>query len=78
MREENFGPVVNDDGSPTEATLQMFGVTRRVGDTFNWYPGESDYPSFVRIIAFTAEGAEVNYAEDPNPNNWIVPYNEVP
>lgn len=27
MREENFGPVANPDGSPTEFTKQMFGIT---------------------------------------------------
>ena len=27
MREENFGPIMNPDGSPTEITLQMMSVT---------------------------------------------------
>lgn len=28
MREENLGPVMNPNGSPSEITLQMFGITR--------------------------------------------------
>jgi hypothetical protein len=77
MDYEDFGPVVNPDGTPTEATLEiLLGLNRKVGDTFNWYPDDSDYGTFVRIIAIAPDGLMVNYAVDPIKTDWKIPFNE--
>lgn len=82
MREENYGPVVNPDGTPTDATLEIMGFRRRVGDTFTWYPtklngGESDYGSYAIITGFTATGVLINYQDvDPPIESWEIPFSE--
>lgn len=77
MREENFGPVVNPDRTPTETTLQMMGIRVRPGDSFRWYPDNSDYPSVVTIIKFTPNGALVDYTDDPIDDPWEIPWSEI-
>jgi len=43
MREENFGPVLNDDGTPTEFTKQMLeGTGRELTPPFNFTDKEID------------------------------------
>lgn len=76
MREENFGPVANPDGSPTETTLEIMGFRRRAGDIFMWYPNDSDYGSKVKITGFSATGVNVNYAVEPIDNDWEIPFSE--
>lgn len=76
MREENYGPVVNPDGTPTETTLEIMGFKRRVGDTFEWLDRDTFPREMVIIIALTASGVVVNYVNNPIEEDWIITYDE--
>ena len=58
MKEENFGPVSNPDGTPTELTKEMLAGTGRSPEEF---ATESQKRRFGPVTVITADGTGTGY-----------------